>query len=212
MNSPSPSGFRHAVVLAHPDANSFNAAIAATYCDAVRQAGQKSVLRCLYWMGFDPALKNEERPDRKCFLMGPDVHAKRNLLAGSQLFTFIFRIRFGMPPAMLTGYIHRVWGAVRALLGNGHPCTISTCAALHDCLHADPRTWALRTLAGTYLFRGSAKRSSETLHIGDVVEGVSPTFIEGHLERVRRKARSICTQSVREILGTPLPPETSDGS
>lgn len=223
MDSASPSGIRHAVVLAHPDAKSFNAAIATAYCEVVRQAGQEAVLRDLYRMGFDPVLKNEERPDRKGFRMAPDVRAERELLAGAQVFTFIFPIWFGMPPAMMIGYVDRVLGAgVTArqiqegadtgLLGKGYLCTITTSGASEDWLYAEGQTQALRELSGTYLFRGFAMRSSETLHIGDVVEGVSAAFIEGNLERVRRRARSICARVAQEIHGTPMPPETSDGS
>jgi len=223
MDSASPSGIRHVVVLAHPDAKSFNAAIAAAYCEAVRQAGQEAVLRDLYQMRFDPVLKNEERPDRKGFRMSPDVRAERELLAGAQVFTFIFPIWFGMPPAMMTGYVDRVLGAgVTArqiqegsdtgLLGQGHLCTISTSGASEDWLDAQGQTQALRGLSGTYLFRGFAMRSSEALHIGDVVEGMSAAFVQDNLERVRSRARSICARVAQEIHGTPMPPATNDGS
>ena len=223
MNSASPSGIRHAVVLAHPDPKSFNAAIATAYCEAVRQAGQEAVLRDLYRMGFDPVLKNEERPDRKGYRMSPDVRAERELLDGAQVFTLIFPIWFGMPPAMMTGYVDRVLGASvtarqiqegsdTGLLGKGHLCTITTSGASEDWLDAQGQTQALRELSGTYLFRGFAMRSSETLHIGDVVEGATAAFIEANLDRVRRRARNICARVAQEIFGTPLPPETSDGS
>lgn len=223
MITASPSDIRHAVVLAHPDPKSFNAAIAAAYCEAVRQAGQEAVLRDLYQMHFDPVLKNEERPDRKGFHMAPDVRAEREILGGTQIFTFIFPIWFGMPPAMMTGYVHRVLGAGvtarqiqegwdKGLLGKGHLCSITTSGASEDWLETQGQTQALRALSGTYLFRGFSMRSSETLHIGDVVEGVSAAFIKGNLERVHRRARSICTRVAQEICGTPMPPETSDGS
>ena len=46
----------HAVILAHPDADSFNAAVAQAYCEAVRGPGHEAVLRDLYRLGFDPVL------------------------------------------------------------------------------------------------------------------------------------------------------------
>jgi len=223
MTSAAPSSVRHAVVLAHPDANSFNTTIARTYCDAVRAAGQEVILRDLYAMNFDPVLKNEERPSRKPFSPSPDVRTELDILRGTNVVTFIFPIWFGMPPAMLVGYIDRVLGAgttVRQVqdssaegpLGKGHLCAITTSGASADWLEAQGQTEALRELAGTYLFRAFAMRSSEALHIGDVVDGASSAFIEDKLERVRKRAASICARVAEEMYGTPLPPQTGDGS
>ncbi|WP_157801280.1 NAD(P)H-dependent oxidoreductase [Sphingobium sp. LB126] len=223
MNNPSPSAIRHIVVLAHPDASSFNAAIAATYCEAVREAGQKAVLRDLYRMQFDPVLRNEERPDRKGYRMAPDVSEEWELLAGARVFTFIFPIWFGMPPAMMTGYVDRVLGAGVTsreiqqrssgnLLGDGHLCTITTSGASEDWLDAQGQSQALRELTGTYLFRGFAMRSNAALHIGDVVEGVDAAFIRDNLDRVRSRVQSLCARVAQDIQGTPAPSPAGDDS
>jgi NAD(P)H dehydrogenase (quinone) len=55
-------------------------------------------------------------------------------------------------------------------------------------------------------------QSSETLQIGDVVETADAAFFEGHLQRVRDRAASICARMAEELVGTPFPPRTSDGS
>lgn len=217
MASASPSRIRHAVVLAHPDGHSFNAAIAHAYCEAVRRAGQEVILRDLYRMPFDPVLKNEERPDRKGFHLSHDVQVELDILRGCRVFVFIFPIWFGLPPAMMKGYVDRVLGAgVTArqvqersgagLLGNGHLCTITTSGAPADWLDAQGQTDALRALSATYLFRAFAMQSAEMMHIGDVVDGVSPEFVEDSLKRVRQRARSLCARIAQEMCGTPLPP------
>jgi NAD(P)H dehydrogenase (quinone) len=223
MPRAAPAPIRHAVVLAHPDPHSFNAAIAHAYCQAVEAAGQEAILRDLYAMNFDPVLKNGERPDRKEFHLSPDVRAELDILRGTNVVVFIFPIWFGMPPAMLVGYVDRVLGAgttVRqlqersgeGLLGKGHLCTITTSGASEDWLDAQGQTEALRALSGTYLFRAFAMQSSETLQIGDVVETADAAFFEGHLQRVRDRAASICARMAEELVGTPFPPRTSDGS
>lgn len=223
MSSAAPSRIRHAVVLAHPDPNSFNATIARAYCEAVQAAGQEAILRDLYDMHFDPVLKNEERPGRKPFSLSVDVRAELDILRDTNVVTFIFPIWFGMPPAMLVGYIDRVLGAgttvcqvqdssADGLLGKGHLCAITTSGASADWLEAQGQTEALRELAGTYLFRAFAMRSSEALHIGDVVEGASIAFVEDNLQRVRNRATSICARVAEELYGTPLPPQMGDGS
>ena len=223
MGSVASSSIRHAVVLAHPDANSFNAAIARTYCDAVRAAGQEAVVRDLYAMGFDPLLKQQERPDRKGFTLSPDVRTELDLLRGTHVMVFVFPIWFGMPPAMLVGYVDRILGAgttvgqVQArsgqgLLGNGHLCAITTSGASEEWLDAQGQTEALREVLGTYLFHAFAMQSSEVFHIGEVTEGVSATFMEENLERVRHRAASICARMAQELVGTPLPQQMGDGS
>lgn len=223
MVSTSSCQIRHAVVLAHPDEQSFNAAIAHAYCAAVQEAGQEAILRDLYRMPFDPVLRNEERPDRHGFRLSPDVQAELDVLRGCHSFVFIFPIWFGMPPAMMKGYVDRVLGAgVTArqvqeregagLLGHNRLCVITTSGAPEDWLDAQGQTKALRALSGAYLFRAFAMRSVETLHIGDVVEGVSPAFVEEALQRVRRQARSLCARLAEEAFGTPLPPGLADGS
>lgn len=223
MISPSPAPLRHAVVLAHPDEHSFNAAIANAYCEAVRKAGQETVLRDLYRMHFDPVLKNEERPDTKGFHLSEDVRAELNVLDGAQMFAFVFPIWFGMPPAIMKGYVDRVLGAgVSArqlqekaspgLLGKGHLCTITTSGAPDEWLDAQGQKDALRGVASSYLFRAFGMRSAETLHIGDVTGGQPPAFFEDNLERVRRRAREICARLAQEAFGHPLPPDIADGS
>ena len=52
--------WKHAVILAHPDPKSLNAAIARTYAETVRELGDEVVERDLYAMRFDPCLKAAE--------------------------------------------------------------------------------------------------------------------------------------------------------
>ncbi|MDF0546386.1 NAD(P)H-dependent oxidoreductase [Sphingobium sp. H39-3-25] len=223
MLSINPSPIGHAVVLAHPDRCSFNAAIAQTYCDAVEAAGQQAILRDLYALQFDPVLKAHERPGRKDWRLSPDVQAELALLDGANVITVIFPVWFGMPPAMLVGYIDRVLGAGttvkqvqhgagEGLLGNGHLCVITTSGASEDWLEAQDQTQALRELVGTYLFRAFAMQSTEALHIGNVGEDAPATFIKDGLQRVRQRATSICARLAQELHGIPLPPQVGDGS
>ncbi|WP_454887510.1 NAD(P)H-dependent oxidoreductase [Sphingomonas oryzagri] len=60
---------RHVVILAHPNPGSFNGLVADAYCDAVRTCGQEAIVRDLYALGFDPALKDHERPGRPGFAL-----------------------------------------------------------------------------------------------------------------------------------------------
>jgi NAD(P)H dehydrogenase (quinone) len=102
---------RHVVILAHPDPTSFNAAVAHAYCETVRECGQEAILRDLYAMNFDPVLRNDERPDRHGCEIAADVLAELEVIKGCDVVAFIYPIWFGLPPAMMKGYVDRVIGA-----------------------------------------------------------------------------------------------------
>ncbi len=53
---------KHAVIVAHPNPDSFTLAVARTYCEAVTAKGHEPLLRDLYAMDFDPRLKASEIP------------------------------------------------------------------------------------------------------------------------------------------------------
>ena len=55
---------KHAVIFAHPGAQSFTASVAAAYAQAAESLGHTVILRDLYRIGFDPAfaLKAENAP------------------------------------------------------------------------------------------------------------------------------------------------------
>lgn len=101
----------HLIVLGHPGSNSFNAAIAGRYVAAVRATHHDAVLRDLYAIEFDPLLKENERTSNGADGASSDVQAELNLLQQCDVLTFVYPLWFGMPPAIITGYIDRVLGA-----------------------------------------------------------------------------------------------------
>src|SRR5688572_33218302 len=73
-------------------------------------------MRDLYRMNFDPVLREEERHGRPA----ADVTSEWAALGKIDVFVLVHPIWFGTPPAMLKGYIDRVFGAGRSLgLGEG---------------------------------------------------------------------------------------------
>ena len=101
----------HAVILCHPDPHSFNAAVAQRYCETVRENGQTAVLRDLYQMRFNPVLHSDERPQTHDIVFAADVAAEIEEIRSADVFVLIYPIWFGTPPAMLKGYVERVFGA-----------------------------------------------------------------------------------------------------
>jgi NAD(P)H dehydrogenase (quinone) len=194
---------RHVVVLAHPDAHSFNALVADAYCETVREQGQEAIVRDLYALGFDPILKNSERPGERGFVLSKDVEAELETIRGSDVFVLIYPIWFGMPPAMMKGYVERVLGAgVTArevqdragitLLKDRRLVSITSSGASEIWLDEQGQVEALRNLFSRYLLHAFGMKSCEYLHFGEIVEGFSQDFVDQNILQVRDHARRIC--------------------
>ncbi|PHP21592.1 hypothetical protein CG471_01065 [Sphingobium sp. IP1] len=214
---------RHVVVLAHPDPTSFNAAVAEAYCQAVRKSGQEVILRDLYAMNFNPILRNDERPDRPGFEIAPDVQAELAAIKGCDVVAFIYPIWFGLPPAMMKGYVDRVIGsgvtphqvqdrAGQGPLTAGHMISITTSGARDAWLDEQGQMESLRQLSSRYLFRAFSMKSAHYLHIGSIVEGLTERFADQHLFDVQEKARTVCATVAAERYGAAAPPTIFDGS
>lgn len=218
-----PDPIRHAVIFAHPGEDSFTAAVVTAYAEAVEANGQEVVVRDLYRMGFDPVLKESERPGTADFRLSADVRAELDQLRGAQIFTFVYPIWFGLPPAMMKGYIDRVIGsgvtarAITAkqgegLLNDAHLLSITLSGADEAWLDEQGQQDALRHLSGRYLFHAFAMRSAETMHIGAIASGLSPRTADMHLHAVRERARRTCAKLYAERHGMALPTGIGDGS
>src|SRR4249920_388786 len=101
---------KHAVIVAHPKVQSFTMSVANAYCEAAAGKGHDVLLRDLYRMNFAPCLGAEEIPVPGGFAPGGDVLQERNLLADVNVFTFVYPFWMNAQPAMLKGYIDRVFG------------------------------------------------------------------------------------------------------
>jgi NAD(P)H dehydrogenase (quinone) len=101
---------KHAVIFAHPKANSFTASVAGAYLKKAQALGHQVVMRDLYRMNFSPVLQAEELPSSPDFKPGPDVVAERATLAGTDVFALFYPFWLNAPPAMLKGYLDRVFG------------------------------------------------------------------------------------------------------
>jgi NAD(P)H dehydrogenase (quinone) len=101
---------KHAVIVAHPNPKSFNLTMAETYAVAVRAAGDEPLLRDLYRVPFDPLLQTGEIPTPAGFAAGQDVEAERALLKDVDVYCLVYPLWFNTPPAMMKGYLERVFG------------------------------------------------------------------------------------------------------
>jgi putative NADPH-quinone reductase len=94
------------IVVAHPNPESFNHAIARTAADAARAAGHTVVLHDLYAEGFDPLMPAGEFP--KDAPLPPAIEGHCEDLRAADGLVIVHPNWWGQPPAILTGWIDRV--------------------------------------------------------------------------------------------------------
>lgn len=94
------------IILGHPRPGSFNHALARAAADQARAMGHQVTLRDLHAEGFDPILPADEMA--KGAPLPPAVAEHCRLLSQADGVVIIHPNWWGMPPAMLKGWIDRV--------------------------------------------------------------------------------------------------------
>lgn len=206
-NLHAPRKGQHAVILCHPDLDSFNHAIANAYRDAVRAAGQAVVLRDLYAMGFDPVLKSAEQPTSEGFAQSADVLAELDVIQGSDVFVLIYPIWFGTPPAMMKGYIERVLAsgvkplevrnqAPTTLLGGKRLLSLTTSAMNNIWLNEQGQEIGLRSVLDNYMVHAFGMHSQEHKRFDHVTSDLTQRFADQNFCEVVAQAQRTCGQIV----------------
>jgi putative NADPH-quinone reductase len=95
------------VVLGHPDRKSFNAAIAHQVVETLRGLGHEVVFNDLYREGFNPILAKDEIPQETKLDKVLARHCQD--LAQAEGIVIVHPNWWGMPPALLKGWIDRVF-------------------------------------------------------------------------------------------------------
>ncbi len=212
---------RHLVVYANPLSTSFDHAIMENYCAEVERLGQESTVRDLYAMGFDPVLKAHERAADTRWGPSPDVAAELELIRQCDTVVLIYPIWFGLPPAILKGYVDRVLGAGLSFhhlqAQRGQPALIgkfllsfSTSGTALEWLQERGQVLSLREIFDVYLWRSFGMRQSEHIMIDEIVPNMSSAHARQQLNRVRGAAERMCTiladdQLARSAGGGPPP-------
>ena len=101
---------KHAVIIAHPNPGSLTVAAGLAYAQTLGTLGHDVTVRDLYRMDFDPCLKATEIPGPAGYAFGADVVAERAILADVDVFAFVYPFWFNAPPAILMGFVDRVFG------------------------------------------------------------------------------------------------------
>ncbi|MFA4825066.1 MAG: NAD(P)H-dependent oxidoreductase [Methanoregula sp.] len=94
------------IILAHPGKGSFNHAIADTATTALREAGHSVTVHDLYAEKFDPVLPNREIS--RDAPLPAEIAAHCREIASADGIVIVHPNWWGMPPAIMKGWIDRV--------------------------------------------------------------------------------------------------------
>jgi len=186
---------KHAVIFVHPNADSFTASVARTYAAAAEALGHIVVTRDLYRIGFNPCLTAAEIP-RENFHAEPDVVAERQLLQDADVFALVYPLWLNAPPAMLKGYLERVFGFGFAYGGHRHSAEplLTGRKLIAFSSSGAPLQWvkdtgamdAIHTLFDEYFARLCGLTALDHIHFGGLAPGATEEFVRARLAEVTK--------------------------
>ena len=189
---------KHAVIFAHPNLESFTGSVANAYAQAVTALGHDVIVRDLYRMNFQPCLQSEELPVAEGFHPLADVAAERALLRDADVFVLCYPLWLDTPPAMMKGYLERVFGYGFAygkqgrsepLLSGRKLLTFSSSGAPLHWVEQTGAFGAIKTLFHQYFAEVCGMAALDHVHFGGIVPGIRRDAVENRLAEVRSTAK-----------------------
>ena len=194
---------KHAIIACHPEEDSFVMSMARRYAETVENRRQQVVLRDLYRMGFDPVLRASERHGQ----VGEDVSAELAELGNPDVFVLVYPIWFGAPPAMLTGYVDRVFGAGRAVgadesghgdgvLAGKRLVTLTSSGSMRPWLEERGVLTSVQNLFDRYLKEVFGLAGTDRFHFDGIRPDTPEREIRAYLTQVEHAAREVMSHFV----------------
>ena len=100
---------KYLIVYAHPDSKSFNHAILETISEELKKKKKEFKVRDLYKIGFNPLLSTKDLSEIQNGAVPQDIKREQNYISKAVTIIFVFPIWWSAMPAMLKGYIDRVF-------------------------------------------------------------------------------------------------------
>ncbi|WP_276732856.1 NAD(P)H-dependent oxidoreductase [Bacillus sp. (in: firmicutes)] len=100
---------KHLIVYAHPNEDSLNHSILETTVQVLEENGHEVVVRDLYALDFQPVLKPEDTAAMKAGQTPEDIQKEQNYITEADAITLIYPIWWTGLPAILKGYVDRVF-------------------------------------------------------------------------------------------------------
>lgn len=166
---------KHAIVAAHPAENSLTMSLTRAYAAEVERLGHRQQTSDLYRMGFNPVLGARELLSASANdAPSDDVSRLQADLLAADVLTVIYPLWWLSMPAMMKGYIDRVFargfayearnGVVHGLLSGKKAVVVTISGAPMPALVKSGDWNAVETLQDTHIFRAAGFELLEHLH------------------------------------------------
>jgi len=186
---------KHVVIAAHPNPTSFTMTMAQAYLEVAAKAGHEAVLRDLYRMKFNPVMPLHELPWAEDAYRDPVVEAEHRLLANADVFVFVYPFWFNAPPAILKGYMERIFCADFAykptshgnepLLGGRSMCSFTSSGAPNDWLIKTGGLDSSRKLFDEHFAAVCGLKIADHVHFGGITPGIRPDVVDKHVAQIQ---------------------------
>ena len=190
---------RHLVITAHPSAKSFNRAVVEAYTSALTQRGHRVDCRDLYAMSFNPVLSARDLAAASRGKASRDIRAEQAAIRRADVVTLISPLWWSGFPAMLKGYLDRVFCAGFAYVIKGDRylpglsgkkgVIITTSGATTQELKSGGTLRALRTIHDEGMMEFCGIEMVRHLYLSGIDPAMTQAVGEQHLETVRRFVR-----------------------
>ncbi|MGO3805024.1 MAG: NAD(P)H-dependent oxidoreductase [Sphingobacterium sp.] len=100
---------KHLVIYAHPNEQSLNGHLKQVVTEHLNQNKHEVIVRDLYQLNFNPVLSLEEMEGQRVGRVSEDVKTEQDKIIWADCITFIHPIWWTGLPAILKGYIDRVF-------------------------------------------------------------------------------------------------------
>jgi len=190
---------RHLVIAAHPSTRSFNHAVVEAYTSELIERGHRVECRDLYAASFNPVLSARDLAAVARGKLAKDIKVEQAAIRRADVLTFISSLWWSGFPAMLKGYLDRVFCAGFAYVIKGGDylpglsgkkgAIITTSGATAEELKSGGTLRALRTIYDEGLMEFCGIEIVRHLYLSGIDPAMSRADGEQRLETVRRFVR-----------------------
>lgn len=210
---------KHLIVVCHPVEDSFTFALARAYAGELEKLGHARQICDLYRMGFNPVLAAHELiPAGADHPADLDVRRAQDDIRAADTLTVIYPLWWLSMPAMLKGYVDRVFargfayeaqgGIVHGLLSGKKAVLITVSGAPLPLLVKTGGWNAVQVLQDTHVFRSAGFELLEHLHFDEIAPNLSQAVAAQHLNGVRSCVRRHFPAVQADPGSAPLPMTT----
>ncbi len=190
---------KHLVIAAHPRPDSLTMSLAHAYVAELAELGHQHTLYDLYSMGFDPVLTSTEIAQPQDPARSAEVRQAQQDIEAADVVTVIYPLWWLSMPAILKGYIDRVFargfayesrqGVVHGLL-SGRKCVIVTLSGSPLPVLTGSGRWdAVTMLQDTHVFRAVGFELLEHVHFDHIAPDLPAATAHDRLTRIRTCVR-----------------------